>query len=679
MRKTVSALLLPLVCVLGGTLLLLSFFITDPLIRGVSHSVLRFFLISAVICFLGLWAVSIRSSVLKIPAALFGIILFAGMALAAGAGRDITFSASERLQWYMLVSLFTAVLCQICRSDRGRWLVLAGVLTGGAAAAVYGIDQALYQFDLVSELFSEQRSVLVRGLSPALQRAYESRVGAREVFATFFHPNTYGGLMGALCVLSLACFIQWITRARRSRAMILLSSAAGVCLVFCAAGLFLSRSKGAWACTGTALLFLFCIHSSVSIRWKALVLACTGAAFLIIFHCTSLFDASAAVRKGYWAGALGIIRDYPFAGVGPGNFGIYYTQYKPLYATEVQNPHNIYLRYWCETGILTLIVFCSAWGLALFSRREQSEEEKTGPPGRVRCAWLWHGISAATALVMLITIFKIGDECSGIGTAAIVAVFSVSVPVVYAAEKADFSSFCLVRNGMYAFVFMLLVHSIIDFDAAVAGIFLILCALAAAAVCRTRGLSIRGRMQTVLLCLSIPCAVFMYTSWGLKNIECRTMESKIERIMGSRGTDPEEALEICEQGRKRFPRHHRFYALEVEICRRLGYGYEHRMISVQFELARLYRKKAAEWSRLGRMHEAEGEWQKAVRLHRISTGLYPYNPRYLGMLSRSLYKGGMKEESRETARKSLEMDRAVADPNVRLSPEERRLLKNILR
>jgi tetratricopeptide (TPR) repeat protein len=226
---------------------------------------------------------------------------------------------------------------------------------------------------------------------------------------------------------------------------------------------------------------------------------------------------------------------------------------------------------------------------------------------------------------------------------------------------------------------MLLLHSCIDFDAAVAGIFLVLCAAASAAVCRARGLTVRGKMQVVLVCVSIPCVFFMYAVWGLKNIECRTMESGIEKIMESREADPERALEICEKGRRLFPRHHRFYALEVEICRRLGYGYEERMTSVQRQLARLYRVKAAEWSRLGLMYETQGKWKQAVRFHTISTDLYPNNPRYLGILSRSLYRAGQKKESRETARESLALDRTAADPNVRLTSEERSFLEQLLR
>jgi putative inorganic carbon (hco3(-)) transporter len=71
--------------------------------------------------------------------------------------------------------------------------------------------------------------------------------------------------------------------------------------------------------------------------------------------------SSFASRMMVWQSALLIIKQNPFFGIGPGNFQARYLenqQYFPLYLEwAVPQPHNIFLAFWTQTGLLGFIGF----------------------------------------------------------------------------------------------------------------------------------------------------------------------------------------------------------------------------------------------------------------------------------------------------------------------------------
>jgi hypothetical protein len=314
--------------------------------------------------------------------------------------------------------------------------------------------------------------------------------------------------------------------------------------------------------------------------------------------------------------------------------------------------------------------------LILISGKKKEDGEDIIPcSGRMCSAWVLYGISAVFSAILLTCVFGAWKECSSYTVCAVIAVFVISIPLLRSAEHFDFSSFRLVRNGLYASLFFLLLHSCIDFDMAVPAVFLLFGAIASVAASGTPGIRITGRTGIVVVLICIPAVCCMYAFWGLRNAECRTQEAEIRHIMGSNPEHLETALELCGKGRRIFPRHDSFYVLEVEICRRLGPEYAVRMSDIQLELARLHRVKASDWFHLARMHEERGELKHAVRYYRKSTEFYPYNPRYWAFLSRALRRRGYTSESQTCARRALALDSLVRDPNVRLIPEEKGFLR----
>jgi hypothetical protein len=76
--------------------------------------------------------------------------------------------------------------------------------------------------------------------------------------------------------------------------------------------------------------------------------------------------ASFRLRISYWRTGLRMAADNFWAGVGLGNFGTVYPNYKQPGAGEVRAAHNDYLQVLCETGVFGFALFAAFWGYFLW-------------------------------------------------------------------------------------------------------------------------------------------------------------------------------------------------------------------------------------------------------------------------------------------------------------------------
>jgi len=78
-------------------------------------------------------------------------------------------------------------------------------------------------------------------------------------------------------------------------------------------------------------------------------------------------------RLVIWKSTWEIIKDHPLVGVGPGMFQKYYLEYQPRFELypewAVPQPHNLFLAFWLQTGLLGLIGFI--WLLAAFFKKNK--------------------------------------------------------------------------------------------------------------------------------------------------------------------------------------------------------------------------------------------------------------------------------------------------------------------
>lgn len=110
--------------------------------------------------------------------------------------------------------------------------------------------------------------------------------------------------------------------------------------------------------------------------------------------------ASFRLRLTYWQTGLFMALDNFWTGVGLGNFGTVYPNYKRPNAGEVLAAHNDYLQALCETGVLGFLLFVAFWAYvlvwgALRIYREQDRAERWALIG------LYTGVVAFLAHSML--------------------------------------------------------------------------------------------------------------------------------------------------------------------------------------------------------------------------------------------------------------------------------------
>ena len=218
--------------------------------------------------------------------------------------------------------------------------------------------------------------------------------------STFNSPNALA------LFLTPAFLLSWyFLRARTSRLLWTIAI-----LIFSIL-LFASRSYSAWiAVSGAIILFEILEHRSAT-RKGFLLLGATVAVFAGIFfsqrhspRLESFFDtdsrSSFASRVMIWKAAGKMIADSPIFGIGPGNFQSCYLSYQrffpPYLEWSAPQPHNVFLAFWLESGLIGLCSFLFL--LAFWFRDRVVEHAKKGSPSAssiltaIMFATLIHGL-----------------------------------------------------------------------------------------------------------------------------------------------------------------------------------------------------------------------------------------------------------------------------------------------
>lgn len=143
------------------------------------------------------------------------------------------------------------------------------------------------------------------------------------------------------------------------------------------ANLYASKSAGALLSLAAVLFPIF-----YKVAWKKKVRIKLAVAVLLAILATSLIisfqgsilnkisggRSSLASRIMIWKAAFFIARDNPVFGIGPGNFQTRYLEYQkyfpPYLEWSAPQPHNLYLAFWLEAGMVGLVGFI--WLLIIF-------------------------------------------------------------------------------------------------------------------------------------------------------------------------------------------------------------------------------------------------------------------------------------------------------------------------
>lgn len=196
------------------------------------------------------------------------------------------------------------------------------------------------------------------------------------------NANIGGSLLALLLPFSVATLLDTLRRVRRSSGLarlglVLALVLAGLIVAVTTLGLVLTASRGAWA----ALLGALALAAVYTLTGRlargshlrhglylalVLTLALAVGSTLILLRPTlvaRLLDAlpgpsAVGARTDLWRGALTLIRDYPFTGLGHDGFMMAYSTYvMQLHVGFAPHAHNLFLDLAVEQGLPSLLLF----------------------------------------------------------------------------------------------------------------------------------------------------------------------------------------------------------------------------------------------------------------------------------------------------------------------------------
>lgn len=279
----------------------------------------------------------------------------------------------EIIKWTEVGAILVLVVSESQRG-RGRWIV-AAVLLAGLAQGLIGIWQ--YQF---------------RGFGPVNFQILGDHYRA---YGTFEQPNPYGGFLGLVwpiaAGLAWACLTQaWrpgSARPRRAALAMAAAALAGLAAVMLA-GLYVSFSRGAWL--GAAAAGLALVAALPRRAWLGVTLVGLGLTGGWVLAANNLLPGSLTARLAqvgdfisttdvtgiditgdnfaiverlaHWQAAEGMARDFPWLGVGVGNYELAYPRYSLInWPLALGHAHMIYLNVLAETGLVGLAAYVVLW------------------------------------------------------------------------------------------------------------------------------------------------------------------------------------------------------------------------------------------------------------------------------------------------------------------------------
>lgn len=277
--------------------------------------------------------------------------------------------ATVRFPWFLtillilLVASYSVLVSPDLRSALGLWkayflepifLYLVAVNVLKTPKQIKSIILAL----AVSALFISVVAVLQYfGWWPALEPWFSQT--PKRVTSIFEFPNAIGLYLSPIIAIFLALLL---TKSSKETTKIgylfyLLVIILGI------ASLFFSVARGALLGIMVALIFISFFSHYKKWLWLAIIIIIIGGLLVPqtrhqLQGVLSLKDISTDVRVVLWQGTWNLLKAKPLFGAGLAGFPILYEKYRLIKHTEFPlYPHNIFLNFWVELGIVGLGLF----------------------------------------------------------------------------------------------------------------------------------------------------------------------------------------------------------------------------------------------------------------------------------------------------------------------------------
>ena len=379
--------------------------------------------IYVVIFLLPLYLVRVKISFLPLNVLEIMVWLLAAIWLAKGRYKSFEWGGCKKMIWPAAVILAAGALCAAFSQDLRT---SAGALKGWFFAPL------AFGFIVLAELETKEQA---KKIFLALA-ASGAGVGIISIFCWLGGRTTFDGRLAGIFLSPnyLAMYLApaflagiglFVLGERKTRNKVFL----GCVVALNALALYLTFSYAAWISVLLAVLFMLALMfkssgSSKNIKLFTPTPECHGRepinewlgtrrllpqshrrnsavwgftvyCLLFIVMLTAVFVSQAGSEKlenllhsarsswqsrlMIWQAALLIGKDHPILGIGPGMFQDYYLKYQsrfdtPYFEWAVPQPHNIFLAFWLETGLLGLAGFI--WLVIVFFRETAAAIKK---------------------------------------------------------------------------------------------------------------------------------------------------------------------------------------------------------------------------------------------------------------------------------------------------------------
>lgn len=294
------------------------------------------------------------------------VMLAAGIFSVSGASnKNTAFIAALNLLSQMVLAI---LLVQLLNTSWKQRLILCVVAATGISLAYRCAEQHFYDIPSTIKMFEEnpQESLQVHGIEAGTYHAqqYIDRIKSRDVGGYFAISNTAASLF-ILSIMATLALVLDKTKCPGRHGLIIIGTLAILAQI---AGLLITKSKGGIGASAAAMALLVILWSGrrfLRRHWRSTIVVTVALAILAIvaiaghgLYYGRLPGNSMWVRWQYWHSGGAMIADHWLRGVGPENFGTYYTQYiSPAAPEVVKDPHCFLMAIWCGWGLPGLFGF----------------------------------------------------------------------------------------------------------------------------------------------------------------------------------------------------------------------------------------------------------------------------------------------------------------------------------
>jgi O-antigen ligase len=349
----------------------------DSLYSMVISTILIFLLIVWIV-----WNIFSRSFIYRLTGIEIGLGIFCAGALAAGLAAADKRLALTDVTVFLAPTLMALLLVQILGSQSKIKLMLVVIAALGVVSAYQCADQYFVSNKMTIEQYEQDPQSMLEplGIEPDSfqQFLFEHRLYSKGVRGFFTTRNSAGSFALMALFAAVALFIDKFKNSRSDASGLWYFLGCGLGLTVILLTLGLTRSKGALIGLffAVAAFFLFLMFGNwLKAHKRAVLVVClllivAGVWAVVSYglsHDRLPGGGSMLVRWQYWHASGKMYADHPFTGVGPGNFGDFYTRYKPAAALEsVADPHNFPLSILTQYGPLGLLGFLAMLVVALW-------------------------------------------------------------------------------------------------------------------------------------------------------------------------------------------------------------------------------------------------------------------------------------------------------------------------